>query len=72
MLATVAVAASVNGTPGQAHVSCAPCWWGEEVPEEQALAVAAEHEASREHLDTERADLEFELLAERVSVERGY
>jgi hypothetical protein len=72
MLAAVAITASVNHTPGQAHVSCGPCWFGKDVPVKRAVAVAIAHVASPGHRDEELAGLAFDLLAERVSVERGY
>jgi hypothetical protein len=68
----VVITASTEGDPGKAHVSCSACWIGVEVPKDEALAVAAEHEASAQHLEEELASLWFELLAERVSVERGH
>jgi hypothetical protein len=72
MLAAVAITDSVNRTPGQAHVFCGPCWFGEEVPEQEALAVAAKHEASPGHLEAELDDIAFELLADRLRVKRGH
>jgi hypothetical protein len=46
-------------------------WWGDEVPSDQALDIALEHEASDLHLDAEIAEVALEEAVERVSAERG-
>jgi hypothetical protein len=46
-------------------------WWGDEVPSDQALDIALEHEASDLHLDAEIAEVVLEEAVERVSAERG-
>ena len=46
-------------------------WWGDEVPSDQALDIALEHEASDLHIDAEIAEVTLEEAVERVSAERG-
>jgi hypothetical protein len=50
---------------------CDVDWWGDEVPSDQALDIALEHEASDLHLDAEIADAALAEGVERVSAERG-
>jgi hypothetical protein len=50
---------------------CDVDWWGDEVPSDQALDIALEHEASDLHIDAEIAEVTFEEAVERVSAERG-
>jgi hypothetical protein len=50
---------------------CDVDWWGDEVPSDQALDIALEHEASDLHLDAEIADAALEEVVDRVNAERG-
>jgi hypothetical protein len=50
---------------------CDVDWWGDEVPSDQALDIALEHEASDLHIDAEIAEVTLEEAVERVSAERG-
>ena len=50
---------------------CDVDWWGDEVPSEQALDIALEHEASDAHIDAEIAEAVLEGAVERASAERG-
>jgi hypothetical protein len=68
----VAIAASVNGSEHEAHVSCGPCWWGEDVAAEKAVHIATEHEAMPAHIAAEGEERDFELLVEAVRDQRGY
>ena len=54
-----------------AKLFCDVDWWGDEVPSDQALDIALEHEASDLHLDAEIAEVALEEAVERVSAERG-
>jgi hypothetical protein len=51
---------------------CDVDWWGDEVPSDQALELAAAHETTVEHLEAEVDDMLFELLAEAIRDDRGY
>jgi hypothetical protein len=68
----VAITASVNGFEDQAHVFCAPCFWGDDVPVDKAGQIATEHEASEAHIAAELADALVEAVAEALRAERGY
>jgi hypothetical protein len=68
----VAITASVNGSEDEAHVFCPACFWGEDVPAQDATQIATEHEATSEHTAAELDDQDFEVLAEAVRDERGY
>jgi len=50
---------------------CDVDWWSDEVPSDQALDIALEHEASEAHIDAEIADAALEEAVERASAERG-
>ena len=50
---------------------CDVDWWGDEVPSDQALDIALEHETSDAHIEAEIADVALEEAVERVSAERG-
>ena len=50
---------------------CDVDWWGDEVPSDQALDIALEHEASDVHIEAEIADAALEVAVERISAERG-
>jgi hypothetical protein len=50
---------------------CDVDWWGDEVPSDQALDIALEHEASDLHIEAEIAEEVLEEAVERVSAERG-
>jgi hypothetical protein len=50
---------------------CDVDWWGDEVPSDQALDIALEHEASDLHIDAEIAEVTLDEAVERVSAERG-
>jgi hypothetical protein len=50
---------------------CDVDWWGDEVPSDQALDIALEHEASDTHIEAEIAEAALEVAVERVSTERG-
>jgi hypothetical protein len=50
---------------------CDVDWWGDEVPNDQALDIALEHEASDLHIEAEIAEVALEEAVERVSAERG-
>ena len=50
---------------------CDVDWWGDEVPSDQALDIALEHEASDTHIEAEIAEAALEVAVERVSMERG-
>ena len=50
---------------------CDVDWWGDEVPSEQALDFALEHEASDAHIDAEIAEAVLEVAVDRASAERG-
>jgi len=68
----VAITASVNGFEDQANVSCALCFWGDDVPVDKALQVATEHEASDAHIEAEVAEAQFEAIVESLRVKRGH
>jgi len=57
---------------GVSTLHCDVDWWGDEVPSNQALDIAVEHEASPEHRAAEVDGWLFELLAEVAWHERGY
>jgi hypothetical protein len=57
---------------GRSQLHCDVDWWGDEVPSDQAVELAAAHEATVEHLEAEVDDMLFELLAEAIRDERGY
>jgi hypothetical protein len=50
---------------------CDVDWWGGEVPSEQALDIALEHESSDAHIEAEIAEAAFEVAVERASAERS-
>ena len=50
---------------------CDVDWWGDEVPSDQALDIALEHEASDAHIEAEIAEAVLEVAVERASAERG-
>ena len=50
---------------------CDVDWWGDEVPSDQALDIALEHEASDIHIEAEIAEAALEVAVERASAERG-
>jgi hypothetical protein len=50
---------------------CDVDWWGDEVPSDQALDIALDHEASDAHIDAEIADAVLEEAVERASAQRG-
>jgi len=68
----VAITASVNGSEDEAHVFCPACFWGEDVPAQDATQIATEHEASPAHVEAELAEMLLEVLAEALRAERGY
>jgi hypothetical protein len=50
---------------------CDVDWWGDEVPSDQALDIALEHEASDAHIEAEIAEAVLEVAVDRASAERG-
>ena len=68
----VATARSVSGSPDQCHVWCTSCWWGDDVPADQAAEIATTHAASLDHSANQLDDLLFAVLSEAVGDERGY
>jgi hypothetical protein len=50
---------------------CDVDWWGDEVPSDQALDIALEHEASNAHIEAEIAEAVLEEAVERAGAERG-
>jgi hypothetical protein len=68
----VAIAPSVEDGERKVHVSCGPCFWGEDVDEAEAIQVATEHMRTREHLQAEAAEQLVERLAEALRVDRGW
>ena len=50
---------------------CDVDWWGDEVPSDQALDIALEHEASDAHIEAEIAEAALEVAVERASAERS-
>ena len=56
---------------GVSRLFCDVDWWGEEVPSDQALDIALEHESSDAHIEAEIAEAALETAVERVSAERG-
>ena len=65
----VHITATIN--EAVSRLFCDVDWWGDEVPSDQALDIALEHEASDLHLDGEIAEVALEEAVERVSAERG-
>ena len=50
---------------------CDVDWWGDEVPSDQALDIALEHEASDAHIEAEIAEVALEVAVERASAGRS-
>ena len=69
---TVAIIASVKGNEGEVHVSCPDCFWGEDVPTEEAEQIVDEHVRTDKHIENERAGDDIQAVLERLEVERGY
>ncbi len=65
----VHITATIN--EAVSRLFCDVDWWGDEVPSDQALDIALDHEASDPHIDAEIADAALEEAAERAGVERG-
>ena len=65
----VHITATIN--EAVSRLFCDVDWWGDEVPSDQALDIALEHEASDLHIDAEIAEVTLEEAVERVSAERG-
>jgi hypothetical protein len=69
----VAITASRTGIEDTADVFCPECLWGaDEVPAEEALQVATDHEMAPEHLQAELANELVDMLSEALRAERGY
>jgi hypothetical protein len=68
----VAMAPSVEDGERKFHVSCGPCFWGEDVDEAEANQFATEHMRTREHLQAEAAEQLVERLAEALRIDRGW
>jgi hypothetical protein len=66
----VHITPTINEGVSQLH--CDVDWWGDEVSSDQAVELAADHEASVEHREADVDDMLFELLAEAIRDERGY
>jgi hypothetical protein len=65
----VHITATIN--EAVSRLFCDVDWWGDEVPSDQALDIALEHEASDLHIEAEIAEVVLEEAVERVSAERG-
>jgi hypothetical protein len=68
----VAISPSVTGNEQETHVFCSLDFWGEDVPTDQALRIATEHEASDQHIEAEIEQIELEVAIERRRERRGY
>ena len=65
----VHITATIN--EAVSRLFCDVDWWGDEVPSDQALDIALEHEASDAHIEAEIAEAALEVAVERASAERG-
>ena len=54
-----------------AKLFCDVDWWGDEVPSDQALDIALEHEASDAHIEADNADVALDEADERAWAGRG-
>lgn len=68
----VAIGPRVEDGESKVHVSCGPCFWGEDVDEATATQIATEHMRTPEHLQAEAAEQLVERLAEALRADRGW
>jgi hypothetical protein len=68
----VVMTASTSGSDNEVHVFCSLDFFGEDVPLDQAVQVATEHEMSDGHIEAEVEEMVLEGAVERRSDERGW